>query len=53
MCDALLRAFRARLWDVQFELENERSKKDDGALEWIEKTRTLGKPLTPISLQRT
>eukprot|EP00966_Prymnesium_polylepis_P281082 6494282-Prymnesium_polylepis.1 len=28
----LLRAFRARLWDVQFELENERSKKDDGAL---------------------
>lgn len=26
----LLRAFRARLWDVQFELENERSKKDDG-----------------------
>ena len=41
----LLRAFRARLWDVQFELENERSKKDDGALEWIEKTRTLGKEL--------
>ena len=31
----LLRAFRARLWDVQFELEAERSKKDDGALEWI------------------
>lgn len=26
----LLRAFRARLWDVQFELENEKSKKDDG-----------------------
>ncbi|KAL3908435.1 MAG: hypothetical protein SGPRY_009801, partial [Prymnesium sp.] len=47
----LLRAFRARLWDVQFELENEKSKKDDadqmctGALEWIEKTRTLGKEL--------
>lgn len=41
----LLRAFRARLWDVQFELENERSKKDDGALEWVEKTRTLGKEL--------
>jgi hypothetical protein len=41
----LLRAFRARLWDVQFELESERSKKDDGALEWIEKTRTLGKEL--------
>merc|ERR1712185_437765 len=41
----LLRAFRARLWDVQFELEAERSKKDDGALEWIEKTKTLGKEL--------
>ena len=41
----LLRAFRARLWDVQFELESERSKKDDGALEWIEKTKTLGKEL--------
>ena len=41
----LLRAFRARLWDVQFELETERSKKDDGALEWIEKTKTLGKEL--------
>ena len=89
----LLRAFRARLWDVQvrppasarlhlstapspflphalphalprssphlhapfhplrrdgapqFELESERSKKDDGALEWIEKTKTLSKEL--------
>ena len=39
----LLRAFRARLWDVQFELESERSKKDDGALEWIEKVRTPGR----------
>lgn len=29
----LLRAFRARLYDVQMELEAERSKKDDGALE--------------------
>lgn len=43
----LLRAFRARLWDVQFELETERSKKDDGALEWIEKTKTLGKVCAP------
>lgn len=41
----LLRAFRARLYDVQMELEAERSKKDDGALEWIERTRTLGKEL--------
>ena len=41
----LLRAFRARLYDVQIELEVERSKKDDGALEWIERTRTLGKEL--------
>ncbi|EOD32159.1 hypothetical protein EMIHUDRAFT_449541 [Emiliania huxleyi CCMP1516] len=31
----LLRAFRARLYDVQLELERERSKKDDGAeLDW-------------------
>ena len=30
---------------MQFELETERSKKDDGALEWIEKTKTLGKEL--------
>ena len=37
---------RARLrYDVQIELEVERSKKDDGALEWIERTRTLGKEL--------
>eukprot|EP00962_Isochrysis_galbana_P010866 scaffold3032_cov67-Isochrysis_galbana.AAC.1 len=41
----LLRAFRARLYDVQIELERERCKKDDGALEWIEKSRTLGKEL--------
>eukprot|EP00967_Tisochrysis_lutea_P083231 scaffold115589_cov26-Tisochrysis_lutea.AAC.1 len=41
----LLRAFRARLYDVQIELERERSKKDDGALEWIEKSRSLGKEL--------
>jgi hypothetical protein len=30
---------------VQIELERERSKKDDGAVEWIEKSRTLGKEL--------
>ena len=41
----LLRAFRARLYDVQIELEVERSKKDDGSIEWIERTRTLGKEL--------
>lgn len=31
----LLRAFRARLYDVQTELEKEKSKKDDGAIAWI------------------
>lgn len=34
-----------RLSVPQFELESERSKKDDGALEWIEKTKTLSKEL--------
>lgn len=37
----LLRAFRARLFDVQSELEKERSKKDDGAAAWIERSRQL------------
>ena len=37
----LLRAFRARLFDVQTELEKEKSKKDDGASAWIEKSRQL------------
>jgi hypothetical protein len=37
----LLRAFRARLFDVQSELEKERSKKDDGASAWIERSRQL------------
>jgi hypothetical protein len=37
----LLRAFRARLFDVQTELEKEKSKKDDGATAWIEKSRAL------------
>ena len=38
----LLRAFRARLFDVQTELEKEKGKKDDGAGAWIEKCRQLG-----------
>lgn len=37
----LLRAFRARLFDVQTELEKEKSKKDDGAAAWIERSRQL------------
>lgn len=37
----LLRAFRARLFDVQTELEKEKTKKDDGAMAWIEKSRQL------------
>jgi hypothetical protein len=37
----LLRAFRARLFDVQTELEKERSKKDDGAAAWVERSRQL------------
>lgn len=37
----LLRAFRARLFDVQTELEKEKNKKDDGAAAWIERSRQL------------
>ena len=37
----LLRAFRARLFDVQTELEKEKSKKEDGAGAWIERSRKL------------
>ena len=37
----LLRAFRARLFDVQSELEKEKSKKEDGASAWREKCRQL------------
>lgn len=37
----LLRSFRARLFDVQTELEKEKSKKDDGAAAWIERSRQL------------
>jgi hypothetical protein len=37
----LLRAFRARLADVQLELEKEKSKTDDGAMAWIDRSRTL------------
>jgi hypothetical protein len=43
----LLRAFRARLFDVQTELEKEKSKKDDGAVAWIGKS-----PLTPSQNKR-
>ncbi|CAM9298372.1 unnamed protein product, partial [Phaeothamnion confervicola] len=35
----LLRAFRARLFDVQMELERERARKDDGAGAWIERAK--------------
>jgi hypothetical protein len=37
----LVRAFRARLFDVQSELEKEKSKKEDGAGAWIERCRQL------------
>eukprot|EP01039_Chlorochromonas_danica_P000196 gene195-206_t len=37
----LLRAFRARLFDVQTELEKEKGRKDDGAAAWIERSRKL------------
>ena len=37
----LLRAFRARLFDVQTELEKEKGKKEDGAGAWIERSRKL------------
>jgi len=37
----LLRAFRARLFDVQTELEKEKSKKEDGAGAWIERSHQL------------
>jgi hypothetical protein len=37
----LLRSFRARLFDVQAELEKEKSKKDDGAGVWIARSRQL------------
>ena len=37
----LLRAFRARLFDVQTELEKEKSKKEDGAGAWIERCHQL------------
>lgn len=37
----LLRAFRARLFDIQSELERERNKKDDGADAWADKGRQL------------
>jgi myosin heavy subunit len=41
----LLRAFRARLFDVQNELEKEKNKSEEGASLWIEKNRQLEKDL--------
>ncbi|KAL8006605.1 hypothetical protein Plhal703r1_c05g0026581 [Plasmopara halstedii] len=37
----LLRAFRARLFSVQEELESEKNRTDDGASAWIEKSKHL------------
>ncbi|RLN32325.1 hypothetical protein BBJ28_00009935 [Nothophytophthora sp. Chile5] len=37
----LLRAFRARLYSVQEELESEKNKTDDGASAWVEKNKRL------------
>jgi len=37
----LLKAFRSRLYDIQSELDKEKSKKDDGAGAWIERCRIL------------
>jgi hypothetical protein len=41
----LLRAFRARLFDVQSELEREKNRSNDGASVWIEKNRQLERDL--------
>lgn len=41
----LLRAFRARLFELQTELEKEKSRAEDGAAVWIEKNRQLQKEL--------
>ena len=41
----LVRAFRARLFDAQAELEKEKGKKDDGISFWLEKNATLEKEL--------
>ena len=37
----LLRAFKARLFDVQTELDREKSKKDDSAAAWIQRSKQL------------
>jgi hypothetical protein len=37
----LLRAFRARLFDIQSELERERNKKDEGSDVWVERGKQL------------
>ena len=41
----LLRAFRARLFDVQAELEREKNRTDNGSSYWIEKNSALEKDL--------
>jgi len=47
----LLRPFRARMYDVTMQLEKERNQKDDGALEWIDKARALGKELDVYKME--
>lgn len=42
----LLRAFRAKLYDVQVNLESEKGRNVDGSLEWLDRARTLGKELS-------
>jgi len=41
----LLRAFRARLFDVQTELDKEKKSTDDGATKWIEENKQMAKQL--------
>jgi hypothetical protein len=41
----LLRAFRARLFDVQTELDKEKKSTDDGATKWIEANKQMEKQL--------
>lgn len=41
----LLRAFRARLFDVQTELEKEKTRAQEGSSQWIERNRQLEKEL--------
>lgn len=41
----LLRAFRARLYDLHAELEKEKARAEDGAAVWIERNRQVAKEL--------